>query len=125
MMKKSDLYIFAILIIVCVLKLVQIGYSRINFSTDILLNSFKKNYGEHIALKKDIIEAKKLLIENEITNFNLSEELMSNGYFKQRIVEFSYPIRLNETSKAVISLRNKSNKCKLKSKLNDLKLYEC
>ena len=58
MMKKSDLYIFAILIIVCVLKLVQIGYSRINFSTDILLNSFKKNYGEHIALKKDIIEAK-------------------------------------------------------------------
>ena len=28
-------------------------------------------------------------------------------------------------SKAVISLRNKSNKCKLKSKLNDLKLYEC
>ena len=50
---------------------------------------------------------KNKLISILITNFNLSEELMSNGYFKQRIVESSYQIRLNETSKAVISLRNK------------------
>ena len=51
--------------------------------------------------------------------------LYKEGYFKQRIVEFSYPVKLSEKSKfKITNLKEKVN-CNLLSKSKKFKLYEC
>tara|TARA_A100001015_G_scaffold288044_1_gene358511 strand:- start:5988 stop:6362 length:375 start_codon:yes stop_codon:yes gene_type:complete len=124
MIKKSS-YLFLVIATICLLKLVQIGYKRINFSSEILFNSFTEDFGGNIALSKNIIEGYKLISQNKLPDFNLSKNLISNGYFKQRIVEYSYPIRLNKDSNHLISQFQEKINCKLKSQSENLKLYEC
>ena len=50
---------------------------------------------------------------------------MLDNYFRQRIVEFSYPKRLNEKSKFLIVSIEENSNCTLKSKSKKIKLYEC
>ena len=50
---------------------------------------------------------------------------MYNNYFRQRIVEFSYPVRLKKESKFLISNNNEDFNCTIKSKSKKIKLYEC
>ena len=124
-MKKKSLYLVTFLLLVCAIKLFQIGYKRIHFSSDLLLGSFKKSFGDELALGKDVLEANKLISEENILDFNLSHKLMLNNYFRQRIVEFSYPKRLNKESKFLITSINENLNCTLVSKLEKVKLYEC
>ena len=124
-MKTKSFYFLTIVLLVCALKLVQIGYKRIHFSTDLFLNSFKKNFGEEHAVSENVLEAKKLILQSQISNFNLSNELVVNAYFRQRIIELSYPIRLNRNSKFLIVKNSEVIKCKLKSESKKFKFYEC
>ena len=59
------------------------------------------------------------------SNFNLSNKLYSDAYFRQRIVEFSYPIRLDANSQFVLALSHEALSCSVKLKTQRLKLYEC
>ena len=123
--KKSNYHFLFLILLICVLKLFHIGYKRVHFSTDLLFNSFVKNFGSEMALQEYVLEANKLIIDNQLINFDLSNNLKSNGYFKQRIVEFSYPVKLSEKSKfKITNLKEKVN-CNLLSKSKKFKLYEC
>ena len=124
-MKKKSLYLITCLLLACAIKLFHIGYKRVHFSTDLLFNSFVKNFGSEMALQDYVLEANKLITDNQLINFDLSNNLKSNGYFKQRIVEFSYPVKLSEKSKfKITNLKEKVN-CNLLSKSKKFKLYEC
>ena len=57
--KKNDLIFLFLIFLVCVLKLFHIGYKRVHFSTDLLINSFKENSGREIIVEKKILEANK------------------------------------------------------------------
>ncbi len=123
--KRNDLIFLFLILLVCIIKLFHIGYKRVHFSSDLLINSFKENYGKEVVLEKNILEANKLILDNKIKNFNLSSNLKLNHYFKQRIVEFSYPVKLNKNSKFIITSNKENLNCKLKSTSEKLKLYEC
>ena len=122
--KKNLLFLFAVLSI-CLIKLLHIGSQRIHFSPNILFHSFEKNYNDNLAVSDIIIEGNKLIKKNNKFNFNLSNKLHLNGYFKQRIVEFSYPIRLDANSQFVLALSHEELSCSVRLKTQRLKLYEC
>ena len=124
-MERNSLYLIIFVLLVCTLKLVHIGYKRIHFSPDLLLNSFKKNFGDQLAVSENVLDANKLILRQKILDFNLSKNLKANAYFRQRMIEFSYPIRLNKNSKFLITQNNEKVNCKLKSQSNKFKLYEC
>ena len=124
-MKKKNFYLTIFLLLICTIKIIQIGYKRIHFSSDLLFNSFKKGFADNRAVSEDVLDAFKLISNHKISYFRLSDELMYNNYFRQRIVEFSYPVRLKKESKFLISNINEDFNCTMKSKSKKIKLYEC
>ena len=122
--KKNLLFLFVVLSI-CLIKLFHIGYYRINFSTNLLFYTFKKDFANNQAVSDNVLEAYQLIRKSKISNFNLSNKLYLNGYFKQRIVEFSYPIRLDTNSQFVLALSDSRLTCKVKLESKRIKLYEC
>ena len=123
--KRNNLIILSLIVIICLIKLFHIGYYRVNFSTNLLFHSFEKDFANNQAVSDNVLEAYQLIRKSKISNFNLSNKLYSNGYFKQRIVEFSYPIRLDANSQFVLALSDSRLSCKVKLESKRIKLYEC
>ena len=123
--KRSNFIFLFLVVIICLIKLFHIGYYRVNFSTNLLFHAFKKDFANNQAVSVNVLEAYKLVKQSNITDFNLSNNLNLSGYFKQRIVEFSYPVRFDEKSKFVIGLSDSKLNCKIKLKSERIKLYEC
>ena len=123
--KRNNLIFLFLIVVICLIKLFHIGYYRINFSTNLLFYTFKKDFANNQAVSDNVLEAYQLIRKSKISNFNLSNKLYLNGYFKQRIVEFSYPIRLDANSQFVLALLNEELSCSVRLKTQRLKLYEC
>ena len=107
--------------------LLQIYYlysKRSNFDFKVLLNPFKENSYLEKVLEKPVLETKIILQANKLKKFNLSENLSNkDSYFYQRIIEYNYPIRLDENSEYTFFLKNENSNCKEihKGKFIDLK----
>ena len=123
--KQKKITFFSVVLLICLIKLLHIGYYRINFSTNLLFYTFKKDFANNQAVSDNVLEAYQLIRKSKISNFNLSNKLYLNGYFKQRIVEFSYPIRLDTNSQFVLALSDSRLTCKVKLESKRIKLYEC
>ncbi len=123
--KRNNLIFLFLIVVICLIKLFHIGYYRINFSTNLLFYTFKKDFANNQAVSDNVLEAYQLIRKSKISNFNLSNKLYLNGYFKQRIVEFSYPIRLDTNSQFVLALSHEELSCSVRLKTQRLKLYEC
>ena len=123
--KRNNLIFLFLIVVICLIKLFHIGYYRINFSTNLLFYTFKKDFANNQAVSDNVLEAYQLIRKSKISNFNLSNKLYLNGYFKQRIVEFSYPIRLDTNSQFVLALSHEEVSCSVRLKTQRLKLYEC
>ena len=124
-LKKNKLLIFFF-----VIGIVQILYywsERSKFKLEILKNPFKKNSHINFVLPERIIETNKILISNKIKKFNLSKNLKNDMYTYQRIIEFNYPIRINESSKFVFfhNTEDIPNTCKIIETGKYLKLTQC
>ena len=102
--KRNNLIFLFLIVVICLIKLFHIGYYRINFSTNLLFYTFKKDFANNQAVSDNVLEAYQLIRKSKISNFNLSNKLYLNGYFRQRIVEFSYPIRFDANSQFVLAL---------------------
>ena len=122
--KRNSLIFLSLIIIICLIKLFHIG-SRVNFSSNLLQNSFKKGFANNIAVNDNILQAHALIKKSRISNFNLSNNLILSNYFRQRIVEFSYPARFDKNSKFVIALSDSKISCKVKLESERIKLHEC
>jgi len=123
--KRNNLIFLSLIVIICLIKLFHIGYYRVNFSTNLLLHSFNKDFANNLAVNDRVLEAHKIIKKSNIPDFNISDNLISSGYFRQRIVEFSYPIRFNKNSKFVIALSDSNINCKVKLESEGIKLHEC
>ena len=123
--KRNNLIFLSLIVIICLIKLFHIGYYRINFSTNLLFHAFKKDFANNLAVTENVLEAHELIKKSNIHDFNLSNNLNLSSYFRQRIVEFSYPIRFNKNSKFIIALSDSNLNCKVKLESERIKLHEC
>ena len=124
-MKSNKLKI--LFIIICVLQLFYLFHFRSSFKYEIIKNPFGINSGIDFALTPMVIESKKILKNQEILTFNVSESLRNDGYFYQRTIEFNYPIRLKRSSKSIFYLleENMPDNCNILESGNYLKLTQC
>ena len=123
--KRNNLIFLSLIVIICLIKLFHIGYYCINFSSNLLFHAFEKDFANNLAVTEDVLEAHELIKKSKIPDYNLSKNLNLNNYFRQRIVEFSYPIRFNKNSKFVIALPDSKLNCKIKLESERIKLHEC
>ena len=123
--KRNNLIFLFLIVVICLIKLFHIGYYRINFSTNLLFHAFEKDYANNLAVSDNVLEAQELIKKSNILDFNLSNNLNLNSYFRQRIVEFSYPIRFNKNSKFLIALSDSNLNCKVILESERIKLHEC
>ena len=114
-------------IILCVIQLFYIFHFRSGFKYEIIKNPFNENAGISYALSSEVIEANSILKKQKLTDFNLSEGLKKDTYLYQRIIEFNYPIRINESSKLIFFLNAEDipNTCKVIETGKYLKLTQC
>ena len=127
-MKKYFIYFFFIL---CLIKLYHIADISLNFSTNLLINSFKKNSGEEKSLNiayDDIGSINKYLLNNNIKNFKLSEKIiLDQSRFFYHLIEFNYPIIMKKKSNTLIAYKTDEvkNKCQLIHTTKIFNLYDC
>ena len=114
-------------IILCVIQLFYIFHFRSGFKYEIIKNPFNENAGISYALSAEVIEAKSILKKQKVIDFNLSEGLKKDTYLYQRIIEFNYPIRINESSKLIFFLNAEDipNACKIIEIGKYLTLTQC
>ena len=114
-------------IILCVIQLFYIFHFRSGFKYEIIKNPFNENAGISYSLSADIIEANSILKKQKVIDFNLSEDLKKDTYLYQRIIEFNYPIRINESSKLIFFLNAEDipNACKIIEIGKYLTLTQC
>ena len=114
-------------LILCVIQLFYIFHFRSGFKYEIIKNPFNESSGISYALSAEVIEANSILKKQKVIDFNLSEDLKKNTYLYQRIIEFNYPIRINESSKLIFFLNAEDipNTCKVIETGKYLKLTQC
>jgi len=125
MTKKKIIKIFFITI--CFLQIFYIFHFRSGFEYDVIKNPFSKDSGIKYALPPEAIETKNLIIKRKLKSFNLSKNLINQGYIYQRIIEFNYPIRIDESSKFIFLPKEEkiSSSCKTIEIEDYLKLIHC
>ena len=114
-------------LILCVIQLFYIFHFRSGFKYEIIKNPFNENAGISYALSAEVIEANIILKKQKVIDFNLSEDLKKDTYLYQRIIEFNYPIRINESSKLIFYLNAEDipNICNVIETGKYLKLTQC
>jgi len=102
-------------LIICVLQLFYIFHFRSGFEYEVLKNPFSRDSGVNYALPPEVIEVRDIMIKHKMIDFNLSVNLKKNTYLYQRIIEFNYPLRINENSEFIFLLKDEDipNSCKL------------
>ncbi len=114
-------------VILCIIQLFYLFYSRSNFNFEILKKSFSINSGKSYAVSSEVLESNLIINNNNILDFNISEEIRNNIYFYQRFVEFNYPIRMQNNSSNKFFLINEKipESCVLNYSGKYLKLTKC
>ena len=114
-------------VILCVIQLFYIFHFRSGFKYEIIKNPFNESSGISYALSAEVIEVNSILKKQKVIDFNLSEGLKKDTYLYQRIIEFNYPIRINESSKLIFFLNAEGipNACKIIEIGKYLTLTQC
>ena len=114
-------------IILCIIQLFYIFHFRSGFKYEVIKNPFNESSGISYALSAEVIEANSILKKQKVIDFNLSESLKKDTYLYQRIIEFNYPIRINESSKLIFYLNTEDipNSCKIIEIEKYLTLTQC
>ena len=110
-MRKKIIFL---LFFLCLAKLYHIADRRMDFSLDLLINSFKPYSGEKSSLGiigVDIIPIRDFFQSQNILEFKLSEEIIKkHEIVYQRIIEFSYPIKMKQNATILVALKTEQKK---------------
>ena len=114
-------------IIICFIQVFYIFYFRSGFQNEVIKNPFDKYAGINFALPAEAIEVRDIINKQKLKDFNLSKDIKKNIYLYQRILEFNYPVRINESSNYIFISKGKKipNKCATLEKGNFLILIKC
>ena len=127
MFKLKNKKIFIFFLFICLIQLFYIFNFRSGFKYDVFKDPFSINSGVIYALPIEVIEFKKIINDKNINTFNLSKKLQKDNLVYQRIIEYSYPNRFDNSSKYFISYKDEEveNNCKLNEIFTYLKLSKC
>ena len=123
--------LFYILFVLCLIKLYHIADKSLKFSPNLLINSFNQNVGEKISLGitgNDVISIKNFFLSKNISSYKLSEEIIRNHeIYYQRIIEFTYPIKMTQKASILISHKAEDiqKNCELLHLTQTFNIYEC
>lgn len=98
----------------------------------VFLQSFQLDGGNEIAMYPEVIEIQQIIENFQLRDYKLDGNLL-NGLPMQRIVEFTYPIKLNSSSHFLFLSNTTENNdiglipsgCKLIEEGLRVSLYEC
>ena len=96
--------LFYLILLLCFFKLFHVAYKSVQFSPNILFNSFKRNVAEKSSLgfaSNDVIPLRNFFLDRNISEFTLSKKIIEdkdNNILYMSIIEFNYPIKLSENS---------------------------
>ena len=127
-MKNKIIYL---LFILCLAKVYYIADRNLKFSPSLLINSFKENSGEKNSLglmANELISTKKFFLRNNITEFQLSDEIIQQRMeIYQRIVEYNYPLKNKKSSPIFVAHKedNAPNNCLILFSTQNINTYEC
>ena len=124
---KKNILIKISLILVIIMQLMYIVNKKVNFSFLILTNSLKDSYGAEYILPDEIIELKRILSDENLNRFNLSQNTIEKDFLFQRFVEFLYPYKYDNNLENFYIFNNekiKSN-CILVKKYKFISKIKC
>lgn len=116
-----------LLIMLCAGMLVRIALMQ-GFSPQFLPRAFDAGVGLKSALPPHVFEALPMLYQQHLKNYSLSAAILRDeGSLKQRFIEASYPIRIEENSQAKLQLAGEDEPagCVLLQKGTWVALYDC
>ena len=116
-----------ILVLLIFFQLFYIANKRLSFKTEILKNSFLKDFGSEYVMPNDILELKKITNDLNLEKFNISKKLTENVFFFQRSIEFLYPIKIDKKSKNIFfsSEEKIPNNCSILNQYKHLNYAKC
>ena len=125
--------LFYLILLLCFFKLFHVAYKSVQFSPNILFNSFKRNVAEKSSLgfaSNDVIPLRNFFLDRNISEFTLSKKIIEekdNNILYMSIIEFNYPIKLSENSAILIAYKNEKveTNCNLLNITENYNLYEC
>ena len=120
--KKKIVFIIALLIFLQSLLIAH----RVSFDFNILINFFKKDVAINQSVKNiSAVKIKEFFEINNIKQFHIDESLENDVEFFQRIIEYSYPIKFDNSLKIIISKKIKIDGCEFLFKHKFRKVHEC
>tara|TARA_B100001029_G_C14750967_1_gene280735 strand:+ start:55 stop:441 length:387 start_codon:yes stop_codon:yes gene_type:complete len=124
---QSNRIIKFLLIILIFFQLIYVANKRLSFKKEIILNSFKKNYGSEYIITQDILELNEISKNLKLNEINISKKLYDNVFFYQRSVEFLYPIKVTDKAKVTFYLIDESieKNCEIIKSFKYLKAIKC
>ena len=132
--KISFRLLYYLFLIVIILEIILIAH-RTTFSINNFIGFTKEGVGLYDGLKnKKIFNIFSLIKKNNIVEYNLSKELYKSKYNQakihtkmfQRVVEASYPSKLNEKSKIILtSDKSQYLQCKEIDKIDNIYVFDC
>lgn len=98
------------------------------FKFEILQNSFNKKWIPIYSIyKPEVLESKKILKKNNISKFNLFENLIDDEYFHYRIITYNYPTKYDPNVNFFLYLKTGkiTQNCKKLDESKNLILIKC
>ena len=116
-----------LIVIILFLQIILISH-RNSFSFNLFGKFYQKNnIGLIEGIKnQNIFDIIQIIENNNLSNYKLSENLLSSETIRQRTIEGSYPSLYSNDSKYLISDNFvKNNLCNIINNINNIKLYIC
>ena len=127
-MRKKIVFL---LFVLCLIKLYDIAGRSLNFSPNLLINSFKEDGGEKSSLGiigDDVIPIRNFFLSKNIMEFKLSKKIKKNheNYYL-RMMEFNYPIREAKNTPILVTHKKEivETNCELLLFTQNFNIYEC
>ena len=116
-----------VLVLLIFFQIFYIANKRLAFKTEILKNSFLKDFGSEYVMTNDILELKKITNDLKLEKFNISKKLTENVFFFQRSIEFLYPIKIDKKSENIFfsSEEEIPNNCNIVNQYKHLNHVKC
>ena len=127
-MRKKIIFL---LFFCCLAKLYHIADRRMDFSLDLLINSFTVSAAEQSSLGQiadDVVLIKNIFLNKNVSEFMLSEDILRIcPRCSHRIIEFIYPIKIKQNAAFLVAYKNddKQKNCELISFTKSYNIYEC
>jgi hypothetical protein len=104
----------------------QLGY-KILGEEKIAGSAFLPSSGIAESLAPELVTMKSWAEKYRINHFTVTEELDQIGFYKERVAEFLYPIRIEKNSPWIFASSHfqAPPQCHLKEKESGVALYEC